>query len=499
MSLSIIPPNQIVQASHTISLLRQNPIVALALGILVGLSAIFLRQINKLKADLNEKNTQVNNLTSELNAKAAEKSSLENRCNAANDEIKALQAEKVDLEAAKVGLEAVLAEAQKANELIQQKLDSLNQENNDLKAKNEVLEKQVAPIEMRELTEIPDYLPMDESLPIEEKENMEQSIPLQIGQGKVKQVWIKKNKDTAIVYYTTLGSSAEKELKEEVKTTQKILDRLKKECPEGLEFYLAIDLKESERPIRDAHGAALFTVQCAKADKDLEKHLRAPISFNTRLKMCLQVLKGLSYLQQAGYVQGDLKPENILVYHANDEKRTTLRIADFGKACEVASEQSLTVRGNPRFCSPELETSRKAEVYSAALVMLRILEEALLNKTTSLIHIEKPKEQAGPQRRGVEKYLVEHPDTWQVDQWKSAGGIKLACACYAPASFSIHIASQNALYAYIDRLAEQLECNRLMQNPSELQNLLKQMTCNDKTKRLSMQEACDRLKVLVTA
>ena len=110
-----------------------------------------------------------------------------------------------------------------------------------------------------------------------------------------------------------------------------------------------------------------------------------------------QILKGLDFIHDSGWVHRDIHPGNILIANPNPEQITdiTVKIADFGLAREIRSKlpESLTLTngveleelssdvGNKLFRAPELKTNcydYKVDLYSAGIVLYflsRYLEE----------------------------------------------------------------------------------------------------------------------------
>ncbi|XP_059669427.1 mitogen-activated protein kinase kinase kinase 20-like [Cornus florida] len=62
------------------------------------------------------------------------------------------------------------------------------------------------------------------------------------------------------------------------------------------------------------------------------------------------VLMGLSYIHEQGYVHCDIKPHNILLVSEEEE---TAKIADFGLAMKIEEKKSPTLRGTPMYLAPE--------------------------------------------------------------------------------------------------------------------------------------------------
>lgn len=220
------------------------------------------------------------------------------------------------------------------------------------------------------------------------------------------------------------------------------------------------------------------------------------MSLDQELEIGSQILEGLTYLQETNHVHGDLKPENIFVY-LDAEGRPFVRISDFGKAKQLNNDNVKLFRnGNPSYSSPENKLTKKSEVYCAALMIIRLLENKYLTEEhSSLIEVPKEKQKDKPdeRRKGVEKYLVEHPDCKQYNEW---GRTNIVATVMAPFAYAIGVkgtpASQTAIHNYIDRLKEKLKNETSFENIEGLIFLLKRMTLSDRQARPTMEEALNQ-------
>lgn len=105
------------------------------------------------------------------------------------------------------------------------------------------------------------------------------------------------------------------------------------------------------------------------------------LSFQQRLQLIIDVLKGLEYAHQNDIIHCDLKPENILLTHT--ENGTTARITDFGIA-RLAEEAGFGVlgqgdTGSPAYMAPERfysQHSYASDLYAVGVM----LYELLMNK-----------------------------------------------------------------------------------------------------------------------
>lgn len=165
--------------------------------------------------------------------------------------------------------------------------------------------------------------------------------------------------------------------------------------------HLALSLREvqpAERVDRQ------YTLASPRATGDLERILaeqRETLSLQDRLDYAKQVVQGFLSLHRAGVVHGDPKPDNVLYVEGN------LVLADFGK---TASPHGGLHTGNLRYVAPELACTFKGEVFSAALLMIRILEDGFLTKERSMLaSVMSPKHKPSAGRQGIEQFLIMNP------------------------------------------------------------------------------------------
>ncbi len=336
--------------------------------------------------------------------------------------------------------------------------------------------------------------------PLETTTNMTTTFVQDLAEGKVKKVRLKPKNDPDHVYYTPLTPTGKTEMEKELQTNQAILAKLQSKHPDETEFNLVLDFEEvNDKPIKDKNGKPLYTLRSAKAEGDLEALIADKnLTIVERIDIAHQVLKGLTYLQEAGYVHGDLKPENVLVFKDKLTGKRTVRIADFGKAREVDENTIKKMKGNPRFSPPEFSTSQKGEVFSAAIVIMRILEESYLPVT------KKEDQVQGKERRGIEKELVDNVACPQFETWIAyQGGLKNVGMIWdrrgnAVASYPN---AERAVHNHCNMIAKQLIEQTIVPGKSEgiaysLAELLRDMTKTDPAQRISMSEAKQRLNLI---
>lgn len=247
------------------------------------------------------------------------------------------------------------------------------------------------------------------------------------------------------------------------------------------------------------------TYRVPEASGDLENALRkSDLTIEQRFNMGEDALTGMAYLHDGGFLHGDLKPENFLERSekkGESEKGESSRgsigrivVSDFGKTKQVKnpSRQSLH-RGNPRFAPPEGKSSDKGEVYAMGLVLVRIFEEEFLDKDNLLLDVEAKKAiEASPKLRGVERYIVKHPDISGCDS--SAGTLKQIASRGKQAAGVGAAKHAQAILLYKDKLIEkEFEVN----GPSfaeSLDHLLSKMLAENPEKRPLMLDALNEYR-----
>lgn len=118
------------------------------------------------------------------------------------------------------------------------------------------------------------------------------------------------------------------------------------------------------------------------------------LSIRERVKLLLQICKGVQHAHQKGIIHRDLKPSNVLV--AEVEGRALPKIIDFGIAKAVdqplgestAVLTGIGVVGTPAYMSPEAlsgdDLDTRTDVYSLGVMMYELLTGARPHKTDDL-------------------------------------------------------------------------------------------------------------------
>lgn len=196
-----------------------------------------------------------------------------------------------------------------------------------------------------------------------------------VAQGKAKKVFA----DDRHAYYIPMGIPGTKthtsklnEIMREKETADRINYLLEQKGVKAADVHIATDLEELTG---DDRVEGQYTLRTIKADGDLEAGIRKDLTMGQRLELCKQAVTSMAALHIIDMVHGDTKPDNFLYYNDN-----TLMLADFGKTEEMRNGQMKMHTGNPRFAAPEGVLSKKAEVWSMGMILVRILEEAVLRE-----------------------------------------------------------------------------------------------------------------------
>lgn len=218
--------------------------------------------------------------------------------------------------------------------------------------------------------------------------------------------------DPEKIYYAAVRYfvvSKEKQLRQEVAKMQDIAAACSQQGDST--ENLAVNVKELTSGEKEAllgRNTKALILEAERANKDdLETAIQGTrLGFVQRLSLCADVLKGYKSLHNAGYVHGDPKTENVLVFE--NKGKLVAKISDFGKAEKIGDAQ-MAYSGTFRAAPPEGKASKEADIYGAALKLIRVLEEEVLGEDKMLVS-PKNQKSAKPfdKRRGVERYVLAH-------------------------------------------------------------------------------------------
>jgi len=244
-----------------------------------------------------------------------------------------------------------------------------------------------------------------------------------------------------------------------------------------------------------------FIVKTFRAKGDLESEI-VNCDFQTKIRFIKEILEGWTNLHEAGCLHGDPKLENILVFEKNGILFVAL--SDFGKAAFTSDDEDFIYLGNSRHEPNERRLSKKGEVFSAAIILIRILEEEFLDSNKWLLDKEgKPfipfdmdRSKIDPKRKGIEKFALANSLMTQHEAKSLRGKMKVyserAIATILP--YSPNMKAEKEIGVYIDALTDKLHFSkRMLENEMMLlRDLLKDMTRAEKTKRPLMEKVHTR-------
>jgi serine/threonine protein kinase len=95
------------------------------------------------------------------------------------------------------------------------------------------------------------------------------------------------------------------------------------------------------------------------------------LDLSTRLRLFMQLVKGLEFLHENGIVHNDLKPSNLLIV------KNELKIGDFGLSNFhlplIAPMAGARLCGTPLYTSPDQTTSLKSDIFTLGVVLTEFL------------------------------------------------------------------------------------------------------------------------------
>ncbi|MBN9378578.1 MAG: hypothetical protein BGO14_08790 [Chlamydiales bacterium 38-26] len=272
--------------------------------------------------------------------------------------------------------------------------------------------------------------------------------------------------------------------------------------------HLALDYKGIDNNKIDDQ----YTVRTLKAEgRSLEKYILRKVedkkaSFQETARFGQEFLNGMAEMHAAGYVHGDMKLDNILVYENKNESGVVerhVKISDFGKTRPIEENASEIHTGNNRYSAVEGKLSKKGEVYSSGLVLIRLLEQRVLGEgedmliqpSANQLDVVQPK----ANRSGIEKFVTSHK-AFPHTESTFAGKIRIALrALFTPVGKK-NKKAEKEIQKYIDVLVSRLgadpDYQMSAQKQEDLKKLLKDMTLSNPNKRPSLEDALKKYETI---
>lgn len=145
-----------------------------------------------------------------------------------------------------------------------------------------------------------------------------------------------------------------------------------------IKFYGAL---AEDAPIRDGGPAVNLFMEAADSTVSTAvfAHLDQPlvVSEDVRLRMLVELLRGLSKLESRGWVHRNVQPSNLLLFgDCTSAEGCHLKVGGLGEACPVAEADPRRAVGHPMYLAPELlrrePDPSKCDVWSAGLVAFQL-------------------------------------------------------------------------------------------------------------------------------
>lgn len=291
------------------------------------------------------------------------------------------------------------------------------------------------------------------------------------------------------------GFSKKASLKKEMAKMQEIKSRAGQDGIKNLAVDSKVVGKNDGIEFRDED----YIIEVDAAKCDFEHQIRdSNTDIKERFNLGKDLVSGINELHKADFAYGDIKPENCLVFEKDGKMQ--LKISDFGKAEEAKDYESKTYKGNLRFAPPEGKLSKKGDVFSAALVLIRNFEEGVLDKDGEPLLSVKSSDlesvQATKERRGIEKLIVNHKAFMGIDEPNISDKLFRRLPRWASMdklSFAQKDRQQTILSNYVNILGGKLiEKGVPKEGVDELCELLKDMTDANPATRPNMEEVAKR-------
>ena len=231
----------------------------------------------------------------------------------------------------------------------------------------------------------------------------------------------------------------------------------------------------------------------SRKGEDFAKILGRSTPFADIVEYGRQFLAGLSLLHSIDYVHGDIKPENALLVDGE------LRISDYGQSRLLKDGEQVRYTANPWYLPPEGVLSKKGEVYSVGLVLIRMLEKDFLDPKdpeATLVPVPPERRKFTPvseERRGIERFVVLNAGCTQTERIGLIGNLRVLNQRWnifiARPSQSLKDSTEREIRKYINELADRIDGALSDANEEKLRKLLYAMTSSDPVQRPSMEDA----------
>lgn len=354
--------------------------------------------------------------------------------------------------------------------------------------------------------------------PSESREPLSEKVSLfkKIAQGAAKKVYVEVSTPES-VFYTAVGkvgsSKHDSKLNEILEEKEKGIEISRRLGKDPGKDYIAWEITDVD-PELAVGDKRTFKAERAAGNLDgvIQGNFfgeKRALKVGERLGLIGDLATSLDAMHSAGAVHGDLKEDNFLIFKKGDGKLQA-KVADLGKTqiLDDPANQVLMHYGNARFSAPEGVLSQKAEVYSLALIMTRVLEEAVVggesNENSMVItNNTDPKYYPNPERRGIVRFLISNTYTPQRENTGLQNGImRVGMATKYLANRVFHVtrkkSPENQVHLYLNDLFDKLaKLNTTTEREKDqlkfIKDLLLSMTNEDPIDRPAMSRVKEML------
>mmetsp|Transcript_6978 Transcript_6978/g.19753 ORF Transcript_6978/g.19753 Transcript_6978/m.19753 type:complete len:450 (+) Transcript_6978:95-1444(+) len=136
------------------------------------------------------------------------------------------------------------------------------------------------------------------------------------------------------------------------------------------------------KPGETGRGCPVVLLFMEAADASLESVIDKSyqqVPMQTRIRMMVEILRGLDAVASGGLVHRDIKPQNIFVFGDCETEDCHVKLGDFGFACDIARskrEELQEVLGSPMYIAPEVwrgdGATPKSDLWSVGMVLYEL-------------------------------------------------------------------------------------------------------------------------------